>query len=67
MDVEDTKVKFGGIAVSIIIALVWGFDTCKDIYSMLLNRDKVDQEETPEAAPTGNTSVAKTKKPRETT
>jgi hypothetical protein len=67
MDVEDTKVKFGGIAVSMIIALVWGFDTYKDIYSMLLNRDKVDQEETPEAAPTGNTSVAKTKKPRETT
>ena len=66
MDVEDAKVKFGGIAVSIIIALVWGFDTCKDIYSMLLNRDKIDQEDTPEDAPTGKTAVAKTKKSRET-
>jgi hypothetical protein len=54
MDVENASIKFGGIAVSLIIALVWGFDTCRDLYSMLLNKDKEEHDE-----PSEETTAAK--------
>ena len=62
MEVEDAKVKFGGIALSMIIAVVWGFDTCKDLYSMLLNQDKEDQDEAKESGPPAKSPVMKAKK-----
>jgi hypothetical protein len=51
IEVEDAKIKFGGIALFMIIAIVWGFDTFKDFYCMLLNRDKEDQDEAQESGP----------------
>jgi hypothetical protein len=67
IDVEDAKIKFGGIALSLIIAVVWGFDTAKDLYSMLTNRDKADQEEALASAPTAKATETTAKKTKETT
>lgn len=44
IEVDDVKIKFGGIGLSLIIAIVWGFDTFRDVYAMLMMKKSHEQE-----------------------
>jgi len=56
-------VRFGGIGVSLIIALLWGFEALREIVSMLFQRKQRNQYELPERASTKPSKPSKRRAP----